>query len=553
MSRAQHFAAAVYGRTDWALRKGLLGLEGPATGLYRPAQSPIEPLKEPARTKSRDGSCGTVRFPLKGDGKVAKANLGLVAALSVSAAIGGLLFGYDTAVISGAVDAINANFIDPRHLTESTRNSLSGFAISCALLGCVVGAGFAGPISTWIGRRGGLLIAGVLFFISSLGAAFPEAGWGAFGFRGVDALPIFIGYRILGGMAIGMASMLAPMYIAEIAPPQWRGLFVTLQQVAIVCGINLVYFVNAVIEGAGDRAWLLSVGWRYMLASAALPALLLIIFMLLVPETPRFLVLKNRGDDALKLLKRLVGDEAAEPTLKDIERTLVEHTRPLLSFGALVLVVGIVMSVFQQAVGINAVLYYAPTMFENMGASTSAAFWQAVIVGVTNTVFTLIALVTVDRWGRKPLLIVGAVVMAIAMLTLGTLFDLHLVSATAGGSKSSSLIAISAVIVYIAGFAMSWGPVTWVLLAEIFPNSIKGKAMAIAVAAQWIANFVVSATFPVMDRNSALNAAFNHGFAYWIYGAMSVLAALFVARFVPETKQRSLEAIETLWTKSKPA
>lgn len=486
---------------------------------------------------------------------MAKANLGFVTALSVAATFGGLLFGYDTAVISGAVDAINANFIDPRHLAESTRNSLSGFAISCALLGCVIGAGFAGPISTRIGRRGGLLIAGVLFFISSLGAAFPEAGWGAFGFRGVDALPIFIGYRILGGMAIGMASVLAPMYIAEIAPPQWRGLFVTLQQVAIVCGINLVYFVNAIIEGAGDRAWLLSVGWRYMLASAALPALLLIIFMLLVPETPRFLVLKNRDDDALKVLKRLVGDEAAEPTLRDIEHTLVEHTRPLLSFGALVLVVGIVMSVFQQAVGINAVLYYAPTMFENMGASTSAAFWQAVIVGVTNTVFTLIALVTVDRWGRKPLLIVGAVVMAIAMLTLGTLFDLHLVSATAsaGGSKSSSLVAISAVIVYIAGFAMSWGPVTWVLLAEIFPNSIKGKAMAIAVAAQWIANFVVSATFPVMDRNSALNAAFNHGFAYWIYGAMSVLAALFVARFVPETKQRSLEAIETLWTKSKPA
>ena len=480
---------------------------------------------------------------------MAKANLGLVTALSVAATFGGLLFGYDTAVISGAVDAINANFIDPRHLSEATRNSLSGFAISCALLGCVIGAGFAGPISTRIGRRGGLLIAGVLFFVSSLGSAFPEAGWGMFGFKGADALPIFIGYRILGGMAVGMASMLAPMYIAEISPPQSRGLFVTLQQIAIVGGINLVYLVNAVIEGAGDRTWLLEIGWRYMLASAALPALLLIIFMLIVPETPRFLVLKDRDGDALALLKRLVGEDVAGPTLRDIKATLVEHTRPLFSFGAMVLVVGIMMSIFQQAVGINAVLYYAPTMFENMGASTSAAFWQAVIVGVTNTVFTLIALVTVDRWGRKPLLVMGAVIMAVAMLTLGTLFDLHLVSATAGGSKSSSLIAILAVVVYIAGFAMSWGPVTWVLLAEIFPNSIKGKAMAIAVAAQWIANFVVSSTFPVMDRSSGLNAAFNHGFAYWIYGVMSVLAALFVARFVPETKQRSLEAIETLWSK----
>lgn len=482
---------------------------------------------------------------------MAKANLGLVTALSVAATFGGLLFGYDTAVISGAVDAINANFIDPHHLPESTRNWLSGFAVSCALLGCVLGAGFAGPVSTRIGRRGGLRIAGVLFFISSLGSAFPEAGWREFGFTGAQALPIFIGYRILGGIAIGMASMLAPMYIAEIAPPESRGLFVTLQQIAIVCGINLVYFVNAVVEGAGDRAWLLSTGWRYMLASAALPALLLVIFMLLVPETPRFLVLKNRGGEALALLKRLVGEDLAGPTLKDIEVTLVEHTRPLFSFGAMVLFVGVMMSIFQQAVGINAVLYYAPTMFENMGASTHAAFWQAVIVGVTNTVFTLIALVTVDRWGRKPLLIVGAVVMAVAMLTLGTLFDLHLVSTTAGagGSKGSSLIAILAVVVYIAGFAMSWGPVTWVLLAEIFPNSIKGKAMAIAVAAQWIANFVVSTTFPIMDRNSALNAAFYHGFAYWIYGAMSVLAAFFVARFVPETKQRSLEAIETLWGK----
>jgi SP family xylose:H+ symportor-like MFS transporter len=482
---------------------------------------------------------------------MAKANYGLVTALSVAATLGGLLFGYDTAVVSGAVDAINANFIDPRHLQEGARNSLSGFAISCALLGCVIGAGLAGPISVRIGRRGGLLIAGVLFFVSSLGSAFPEAGWGTLGFRGVDALPVFIGYRILGGMAIGMASMLAPMYIAEISPPQSRGLFVTLQQIAIVGGINLVYLVNAIIQGAGDRTWLLDIGWRYMLASAALPALLLIVFMLIVPETPRFLVLKNRDDDALKLLKRLMGDEAALPTLKEIEKSLVEHTRPLFSFGMLVLFVGIMMSVFQQAIGINAVLYYAPTMFENMGASTSAAFWQAVIVGVTNTVFTLIALVSVDRWGRKPLLIVGAIVMAAAMLTLGTLFDMHLVSTTAGagGSRSSSLIAISAVVVYIAGFAMSWGPVTWVLLSEIFPNSIKGKAMAIAVAAQWIANFVVSTTFPMLDRNSALNAMFNHGFAYWIYGGSSILAALFVARFVPETKQRSLEAIETLWGK----
>jgi len=486
---------------------------------------------------------------------MSKTNYLLVTGLSLCAAIGGLLFGYDTAVISGVVDAINANFIDPRHLAEGARNSLSGLVIACALLGCVAGAAIAGPLSTAIGRKSGLFIAGLLFFLSSLGSAFPEFVWSAFGGTGPNALPAFMAYRVLGGTAIGMASMLAPMYIAEIAPASARGLFVTLQQIAIVAGINLVYFVNAVIEGYGNRAWLLTSGWRYMLASAAIPALLLMLSMLLVPETPRFLVLKDREDDALKVLRRLVGESAAAATLKEIEGTLAEHTRPLMSYGALVLFVGIMMSVFQQAVGINAVLYYAPTMFENMGASVHAAFWQAFIIGVTNSVFTLIALVTVDRLGRKPLLIIGAAVMAAAMLTLGSLFDTHLVSAAVEGgrgvSRSSSLAAIIAVVVFIGGFAMSWGPVTWVLLSEIFPNSIKGKAMSIAVAAQWIANFVVSSTFPAMDRNSVLNAAFNHGFAYWIYGLMSILAGLFVLRFIPETKGRSLEAIESSWIRPK--
>jgi SP family xylose:H+ symportor-like MFS transporter len=480
---------------------------------------------------------------------MAAPNYRLVTGLAAAAAIGGLLFGYDTAVISGAVDAINANFIDPRHLSEGARNSLSGFTIGCALLGCVVGAAIAGPLSTNIGRRGGLLIAGMLFFISSLGSAFPEFFWSMFGGTGVNALPAFICYRIMGGVAIGMASLLAPMYIAEIAPPASRGLFVTMQQIAIVAGINLVYLVNAIVESQGSRKYLLSTGWRMMLSSAALPALLLIVCMLMVPETPRFLVLKNRDGEALALLKRLTGDAGAEETLREIEGTLVERTRPLFSFGALVLFIGIMMSVFQQLVGINAVLYYAPTMFENMGASTHAAFWQAVVVGITNSVFTLVALFTVDRWGRKPLLILGALVMAAAMLTLGTLFNLHMVGA--GATRTSSLAAVLAIVVFIGGFAMSWGPVTWVLLSEIFPNSIKGKAMAIAVAAQWIANFIVSSTFPVLDRNSALNAAFNHGFAYWLYGAASVLAALFVMRFVPETKQQSLEAIEGIWTKGR--
>jgi MFS transporter, SP family, xylose:H+ symportor len=488
---------------------------------------------------------------------MAKANYGLVTALTVAATLGGLLFGYDTAVISGVTDAITYNFVEPRHLAEADANFLSGLAIAFALLGCVIGAGIAGPISTSIGRKGGLLIAGILFFLSSLGAGYPEFFWSIFGATGYKALPAFFFYRLMGGTAIGMASMLAPMYIAEVAPPSTRGMLVTFQQIAIVVGINLVYFVNWLIQSGHDRTYLMSTAWRYMLASAAIPATLLIIFMLIVPETPRYLVLKDRDAEALALLKRLVGD-AAQKTLKEIETTLVQHTRPLFSFGVMVLFVGVMLSVFQQVVGINAVLYFAPHMFENMGASTNDAYWEsATFVGVTMTLFTLGATFTVDKLGRKPLLIAGALIMAVAMITLGFLFDQHLVSATvehtgAASTTGSSYIAIAAIVIYIIGFSFSWGPVVWVMLSEIYPNSIKGKAMSIGVAAQWIMNFIVSLTFPMLDGSTYLNNLFNHGFAYWLYGAGAILAALFVMRFVPETKGRTLEAIQELWHHTPP-
>ena len=476
---------------------------------------------------------------------------GLVVALAAAATLGGLLFGYDTAVISGVTSAITYNFVTPLHLSNSAADFLSGLAISIALLGCVLGAAIAGPVSTRLGRKAGLLIAGVLFLISSLGAGYPEFIWGLFGAVGAKALPVFLFYRVMGGTAIGMASMLAPMYVAEVAPPATRGMLVTFQQIAIVVGINLVYFVNWLIQSGHSRAYLMTTAWRHMLASAAIPAALLIVFMLIVPETPRFLVLKDRDGEALALLKRLVGDASAETTLREIKATLVEHTRPLLSFGGLVLVVGILLSVFQQLVGINAVLYYAPHMFENMGASINQAYWEsATFVGITMTVFTLVATFTVDKLGRKPLLITGALVMAAAMTLIGVLFDVHAVSArgsAAGGPHGASYLAIGAVMVYIMGFSFSWGPVVWVMLAEIYPNSIRGKAMSIAIAAQWIMNFIVSLTFPMLDGSAFLNRHFNHGFAYWLYSAGAILAALFVIRFVPETKGRTLESIQELW------
>ena len=460
----------------------------------------------------------------------------LVIGLALIASLGGLLFGYDTAVISGAVSAIDHNFITPRNLPESARDSLSGWAISCALFGCVIGAAAGGPIANRLGRRAGLMVAALLFLIGSLGSALPEIGLARIGGMGAAALTPFIFYRILGGVGVGLASMLAPMYIAEIAPPAERGRLVTLQQIAIVLGITLVYFVNWAIASEGDEAWGLSTGWRWMMASEAVPATLFLLLLLLIPDSPRWLVLKGRKEQALAVLKR-IDEAAAQATLVEIEASLVEKTRPLLSFGGKVIFVGIMMSVFQQFIGVNAVLYYGPQMFRNAGFSSNVALLQTIVVGIALVAFTLVALVTVDRWGRKPLLIAGALIMAASMFALGNLFN----------AGAHDIWPLAAAVTYIAGFSLSWGPVTWVLLAEIFPNSIKGKAMAIAVAAQWVANLFISWSFKILDGSSVLNEMFHHGFAYWLYAAMSVLAALFVLVFVPETKQRSLEALQALW------
>jgi SP family xylose:H+ symportor-like MFS transporter len=279
-----------------------------------------------------------------------------------------------------------------------------------------------------------------------------------------------------------------------------------------------------------------------MFLSEALPSLLFLVLLLTVPETPRYLVMKGKEAEARSLLERIEGQAAATPVLAEIRGSLVQHSDKLLSYGWLVVIAGILLSVFQQAVGINAVLYYAPLMFRNMGWAGDTAFLQTAFVGAANVLFTIVAIFTVDRWGRKPLMIWGAALMAVSMLALGFMF----------ASNSLGSAALFVVIAYIAGFAFSWGPVTWVLLSEMFPNAIKGKAMGIAVAAQWIANLIVSWSFKVLDGNSELNALFNHGFCYWLYGVMSILAGLFVWKFVPETKGRSLEAMERLWA-AKPA
>jgi SP family xylose:H+ symportor-like MFS transporter len=470
---------------------------------------------------------------------------GAVKGLTGIVTLGGLLFGYDTAVINGAVDSLKIYFVDPRFTNladpaqANAANSLLGFLVSSALIGCIAGGLLGGWVSNKIGRKRGLMVAALLFLISALGASAPEFPFAPIGHGGPGYMASFVVYRILGGIGVGLASMLSPMYIAEIAPARIRGHLVAWNQFAIIFGMLVIYFVNFGISKAGSGdAWLNSIGWRYMFLSGAIPAGLFLLLLFLVPETPRYLMLRGDEQGARAVLARLIPPEDAEQEISAIRASLREHhSGRLFSFGVHVIFIGVALSVFQQFVGINVVLYYATDIFRGMGLTTNASLFQTVLVGAVNLSFTVVAIFTVDRFGRRPLQIFGALVMAASMIALSADFWL--------GGKG--MVALLCMLVYTAGFAVSWGPVTWVLLSEIFPTQIRGKAMALAVAMQWIANYLVSWTFPILNRNAALVERFRHGFAYWIYGAMSILAAVFMAAMVPETKGQSLEGMEKMW------
>ena len=457
--------------------------------------------------------------------------------ITFAATFGGLLFGYDTAVISGTVSSLDAFFVVPFGLDETSANSRLGMVVSSALIGCIIGGVISGLISKNLGRKKGLILAAVLFLFSALGSSMPEMFLLPIGKGDHTYMYLFILYRIIGGVGVGLASMLSPLYIAEIAPAKSRGKLVSLNQFAIIFGMLIVYFVNYHISKQGDVNWLNTAGWRWMFASEVIPASLFLILLFFVPETPRFLALKNKPQEALEVLTKINGSAKAVVILEDIQKTVQARSGKLFSFGIAVIIIGILLSIFQQFVGINVVLYYAPEIFKNMGSRTDTALLQTIIVGAVNLMFTVLAILTVDRYGRKPLMLIGALGMAISMFALGFSFF----------NESLGTIALVSMLIYVASFAMSWGPVTWVLLSEIFPNSIRGKALAVAVAVQWLSNYLVSWSFPIMNKNTYLLEKFNHGFAYWVYGVMALLALGLVWKFVPETKNKSLEEIEDIW------
>ena len=465
---------------------------------------------------------------------------GYLAGIVLVAVLGGLLFGYDTAVISGAEKGLQAFFSAAGDFRYT--DALHGFTTSSALIGCIIGALLSGLVASRWGRKRSLFLAGILFLLSALGSYNPEFLFFRKGVPTLGLLWAFNGYRILGGIGVGLASALCPMYIAEVAPASRRGKLVSWNQFAIIFGQLVVYFVNFLIirSHANDPAvveWTTRIGWRVMFVSEAVPAGLFALLILLVPETPRFLALNGQDDKALQVLTKVNGAVRAREILSEIKATATEKTEKLFSYGFLVVFIGCMLSVFQQIIGINAVLYFAPRIFESMGVSNDMLF--TVIMGVVNISFTLVAVFTVEKLGRKPLLISGSLGMALGALAV----------ALSNVTTLPALVPVIGIMVYSASFMFSWGPICWVYISEIFPNTIRSQATAIAVAFQWIFNFLVSSTFVPMYKMSlgSMGENFGHFFAYALYGLICLVAAVFVWRLVPETKGKTLEEMTALW------
>ncbi len=451
-------------------------------------------------------------------GNQTQVSLIFVTLVSIVAALGGLLFGFDTAVVSGAVGFMEQRFA----LTQVE----VGWAVSSLIIGCIVGAAMSGMVSDRFGRKKVLIGAAALFIIGSIGSALPAT------------FTAYIIARMIGGIGIGITSTVCPLYNAEIAPAKYRGRLVALNQLAIVTGIFLTYFINLWIAGAGDEAWAVSTAWRWMFGVGAVPGLLFLVLLFFVPESPRWLIKQGRAAEALPILLKIHGEEPARQEVLDIKESFRQEAgtlRQLMSPGLrLALIAGVGLAILQQITGINAVMYYAPEIFKQTGAGTNASLIQTIMVGFINFLFTILALWLIDKVGRKALLLIGSASMTVCLIVIGMAFQ--------SGHTSGPWVLLF-ILLYVASFAISLGPVVWVIISEIFPNRIRGIATAVAAMALWAADYVVSQSFPPL-----LNTA-GPAITFWIFGAMSLFTFFFTMRLVPETKGKSLEEIEGLWAK----
>ncbi|WP_426451308.1 sugar porter family MFS transporter [Paenibacillus sp. S-38] len=445
-----------------------------------------------------------------------KPNMLFVTLVSIVAALGGVLFGFDTAVVSGALGFLEQRF--------DLSQAQLGWAVSSIIIGCIAGSAFSGSLGDKFGRKKVLIAAALLFIGGTVGSALPDT------FNG------YILARIIGGIGIGITSALCPLYNAEIAPAKYRGRLVALNQLAIVTGIFLVYFVNSWIAGHGNDAWDVSTAWRWMFGAGAVPGLLFFLLLFFVPESPRWLIKQGRPQEALAILLKIHGEDLARKEVLAIKASSKEESG---SFGQLfmpgaraALLIGVILAILQQITGINAIMYYAPIIFKEAGTGTDASLLQTILIGFVNLVFTILSLWLVDKVGRKALLLIGSASMTICLTVIGLAFQT--------GHTSGPLVLIF-ILLYVASFAVSLGAVLWVVLSEIFPSRIRGRAMAIGTMALWVADYAVSHSFP------PLLASAGPALTFWLFALMSLITVFFTWRSIPETKGKSLEEIESMW------
>ncbi|AFU68447.1 D-xylose proton-symporter XylE [Psychroflexus torquis ATCC 700755] len=446
---------------------------------------------------------------------------------SVSA-LGGFLFGYDTGVINGAQYFLSQHFdLDP---------ALKGWVVGSALIGCLVGALSAGYLSMKIGRKYSLIISAALFTISAWGSGLPSFL--------PDSVSLLVVFRIIGGLGIGIASMSAPMYIAEIAPSHRRGTLVTFYQLAIVIGFFVVFLVTYFIGDKLSVAENISFGWRRMFWSELIPSSLFLVLLFFVPKSPRWLYLMQRPEEGYGTLLKIHGSELAKIEAHQIQDSIDQNLeKPKVNFFSKailgIILIGTIFSMLQQFTGINAVLYYGSDIFEKaLGFGKDDVIEQQILLAFINLIFTFIAMFSVDKFGRKPLVYIGCVGMIIGFSLLGISLQ----------QQSVGLVSLIGVLLFIASFAMSMGPVVWVLLSEMFPNRIRSAAMSIAVAAQWASNYVVSQFFPVVSESETnMNSFWNGSLPYFIFIGFIILIIVFTYKFLPETKNKSLEELEDIW------